>query len=191
LKALARFLGQGKLPRSYRPGKLLQLVAVDLAQHRFEMGPPHQGRFVAQGGGLPNFEAQEEVVKNFLGHLTVILWRFSLPAPPAEPGWAVIRSSGRIRRMGIEGLTKEGDAAFSESVGRLIDHAGFARALQVLDFKRYEIHRERSSWRADVELIGASEVIAALPPMRRYIRLYPDQRSALLGSFMAMGQVLG
>ena len=167
------------------------MVAIDLSQHRLEMDHPHHGRFVAQGEGLPSFEAHEEVVKNFLGHITVIMWRFSVPAPSGEPGWAVIRTTGGLRRIGVEGLTREGDAAFSESLGRLVGHAGFARALQVLDFKRYELHRERTSWRTEVELIGASEVIAAMPPMRRYIRLYPDQRSALLGSFMAMEQVLG
>ena len=49
-----------------------------------------------------------------------------------------------------------------------------------LDFKRYELLAEAGAYRVETELIGASEVITALPPMRRYIRLYPDQKSALI-----------
>ncbi|MFQ5967353.1 MAG: DUF3156 family protein [Acidimicrobiia bacterium] len=191
MNSVARFLGKGKLPRSYRPGKLLSRIAVDLRQHELELASPNRGRFLTKGGGLPSFDVHEDVIKNFLGHITVVVFGYSMPAPEGRSGHAVLRNTGRLKRTGVEAVVKEGDAAFTEAVDRLITNKGFERALIELDFKRYELRREANVWRAETELIGASEVITAFPPKRIYVRLYPDQRSALLGSFTAMEQVLG
>ena len=42
---------------------------------------------------------------------------------------------------------------------------------------------------ATVELMGASYVSIAFPPMRSYIRLYPDQREALVATFGELERV--
>jgi hypothetical protein len=43
---------------------------------------------------------------------------------------------------------------------------------------------------ARVELMGASHVAIALPPMRSYVRLYDDQREALLSTLAELGRAL-
>lgn len=154
------------------------------------MTAAREARFETTAGGVPSFNAREDVIKNFLGHVAVVVFSQTVPASDGVRGRAVIRNTGGLRSTGIEGLVKEGDEALGEAIDRLVAHRGFERALLALDFKRYEIQRLDQAFRADVELMGASEVITALPPMRHYIRLYPDQRDALLESFLAMEQAL-
>jgi hypothetical protein len=49
-----------------------------------------------------------------------------------------------------------------------------------LDFTKFEIHGDAAGSRVRVELMGASHVAIALPPIRSYVHLYPDQRDAMV-----------
>jgi hypothetical protein len=60
-----------------------------------------------------------------------------------------------------------------------------------LDFTRFAILGGASGWSAEVELVGASHVAIALPPMRSYVRLHADQRQAMVGSLTRLGELIG
>ena len=81
------------------------------------------------------------------------------------------------------------DAAqlFADDLGSDID---FARATSPLDFTRFEVERTEGQWVATVELMGASFVSLALPPMRSYVRLHADQRDSLIASLSALSSLI-
>lgn len=64
--------------------------------------------------------------------------------------------------------------------GLIADDETFTVSAMALDFTRFEVDRSGGGWLATVELMGASFVSLALPPMRSYVRLYADQRRALV-----------
>jgi hypothetical protein len=69
------------------------------------------------------------------------------------------------------------------------DHRLTERALP-LDFTRFEVANDGQTWVTGIELMGATLVKIAFPPMRSYVRLYPDQRDALVGTLTELERAL-
>jgi hypothetical protein len=59
-----------------------------------------------------------------------------------------------------------------------------------LDFTRFELVRADGQWSSTIDLMGASYVSLALPPMRSYLRLHADQRQALVETLTALNSLL-
>lgn len=180
-----------KVPRSYRAGDLLSLLSSDLPGHNLERDAVAQGRFVPKSRGLPGFEARERVITHFLGHVTVTVFTHRPPGTDPGRGRASLRTSGTIRRTGLDPKVIDGNGDAESIATFLCDDPAFRESALDLDFKRFELIGDRDGWTAEIELVGASQVVTAIPPIRRYIRLYPDQRDALLGVFRSMDMVLG
>jgi hypothetical protein len=127
--------------------------------------------------------------RRFLGREQNVRFSTSATARSTQPALLRLRHTGRLRREGIEVSVLEGDAEASMTAHRIEADPAFFEAVVPLDFTRFEVRREKGRWTADVELMGAAMVSMALPPMRSYVRLYPDQRDALvdtLGRLMSL-----
>lgn len=167
---------------------LLDLLAADLAGYRRE-DTPTGARFTPAGPGQP-LEVSVKVERRFLGRTEVARFHLSVPASSAGPGRIRIRHTGARTRIGIEALVKEGDRGVSVLAAMLEDDERLASASLPLDFKRFELVRDEAEWQVSVELMGASLVAIAMPPMRSYVRLFPDQRAALAATFSELRRVL-
>lgn len=178
-----------RFPRSYKEGRLLRLLAGDLPGHWVEQASASRARFVPVNGG-PVIDVKERVDRRFLGHNEIAQFEVRAPASGSGTARLQIRHTGRMRRDGVKVTVAEGN----ESVGALADaiegDRPFVTAVTPLDFTRYDVKRASGEWVANVELMGASFVSLALPPMRSYIRLHPDQRAALVDSFAALLNVI-
>lgn len=102
-----------------------------------------------------------------------------------------VHHTGRLRR-GNPGVTVEHGSG--EAVGlaaALMSDAEFVAAVSSLDFTRFDLELEGDSCVTTVELMGATFVSIAFPPIRSYIRLHGDQRDALIASLVALERVVG
>jgi hypothetical protein len=141
------------------------------------------------GDGL-HFTVQERVESMFLAHTVCCEFRLQVPLAPAlaalPPARMVIRHSGMLRRQGIacivEGSREE---AVLDMARRLETDPLVISALLPLDFRRCELHLAEDCWQLRIEHFGASELVTTMPPMRRYIRLVSEQRTAMLRSLLA------
>lgn len=84
-----------------------------------------------------------------------------------------------------------GDSAAVDLARAFESDAVFAASILPLDFTRFDVELSAGQCVATVELMGASFVSLALPPMRSYVRLHPDQRKALVASLSALANVIG
>lgn len=178
-----------RFPRSYKEGRLLRLLAGDLPGHWVEQASARQARFVPVNGG-PVIEVTERVDRRFLGHNEIAQFEVRAPTSGAESARLQIRHTGRMRRNGVKVMVAEGSESVRALATAIEGHSPFVTAVLPLDFTRFEVRRESEQWVAVVELMGASFVSLALPPMRSYIRLHPDQRAALVDSFAALLNVI-
>lgn len=88
-------------------------------------------------------------------------------------------------------MLKLGDAqALAPLIERIQHDAALNAALLPLDFKRCMLTRNEAGWQVEIEHFGASEVVNRLPSMRRYIRLTPEQRQALLNDLAELQALL-
>lgn len=101
-----------------------------------------------------------------------------------------LRHTGGMRRSGLTAAVLQGDGRAQRVAEALGADRGLAEAALPLDFTRFEIHGESSGCWSRVELVGASHVAIALPPIRSYVRLYPDQREALVAALTEVDRVL-
>jgi hypothetical protein len=173
---------------SLRNVNLADLVAADLpGYHR---RPAEQGavHFDPDNGGMP-LEMTQKVERRFLGRTTVARFHSTLVSP-ADKCRLVIRHKGFRRRAGIEVSVVEGGVFASAIALKLEDDRDLIQAIAPLDFKRFELRSDGETWRTTVELVGASLVAIAFPPIRSYVRLYPDQRSALISTFHSVSRAL-
>jgi hypothetical protein len=178
-----------RLPRSYREGRLLRLLAGDLPGHWVEQASPGRARFVPVNGG-PVFDVTERVDRRFLGHNEIAQFEVRLPSSATGAGRIQVRHTGRLKREGVRATIAEGDATVQTLATAIETDAPFVAAALPLDFTRFDIRRVGEEWVATVELMGASYVTVALPPMRSYVRLHSDQRDALVDSFSALSAVI-
>jgi hypothetical protein len=178
-----------RLPRSYKEGRLLRLLAGDLPGHWVEQSSPGRARFVPVNGG-PVIDVRERVDRRFLGHNEIAQFQSSAPATSPGPAHLRIRHTGRLKRDGVEVTVTDGDESVRALARAIEADVPFVAAVLPLDFTRFEIRRRDRGWLCTVELMGASYVSLALPPMRTYVRLHTDQREALVDSFSAVIAVI-
>jgi hypothetical protein len=180
---------RGFFPRSYHQGRLLRLLAGDMPGHSMDLQRPDRARFTPTGGG-PVIEVTEHVDRRLLGHSEIARFETRNPATSAEPGRMLLRHTGRWKRDGIAVVvTGGGDVAVS--LARALEgDERFVAASLPLDFTRFELASVEGEWRSTVELMGASYVSVALPPMRSYVHLHPDQRRALLETLATLSDVV-
>lgn len=171
---------EGGLPSS----RLVALLAGDLPGHRLERDA-RGCRFVPLQGG-PALTVTERVERRFLGRTEIAQFRMEIEDPSSAPARLQVRHTGRLKRGGVEVVVDEGDEVAEQMAASLRHNDRFSEATLTLDFTRYDVAHVDGVWKVTVELMGASHVKIALPPMRNYVRLYPDQRDALLNSFEAL-----
>lgn len=172
-------------------GRLVGLVEGDLSGYRRETRDDGMVRFVPVGAG-PVVEVVSRIEKRFLGRTEVAVFRvaidfFSLP----EKSIVALRHTGGLKRTGVTAVMVEGGEPGERVATALAADAELVEALMPLDFTRFEIVFDPVECRVEVELMGASHVAIALPPIRSYVHLYPDQREALASGLEAVWRILG
>jgi hypothetical protein len=167
-------------------GRLLSLVTADLPGHRVEVAEPGGARFVPIGGG-PVLWVGTRVEKRFLGRTEIAVFQTHFPNPSGVPAELEVRHTGGRTRTGVEIRGRGSGGDYLQSA--LADDHGFADAALPLDFKRFDLVSDAETLTATIELMGASYVTIAFPPMRSYVRLYPDQREALVATFGELERV--
>lgn len=68
--------------------------------------------------------------------------------------------------------------------------ATLRQTLAELDYRRFYLHLEKGRWSCEIEPLGASEVVCHLPPVRRYLRLLPQQRMLLLSVLSMLNEAM-
>jgi hypothetical protein len=176
-----------------RPGppssRLVGLIEGELPGYRREMVDGGRVRFVPVGDG-PVFELASRIEKRFLGRTEIAVFRAGIDLSPPGEATVALRHTGGLKRTGVTAVLVEGDEYGERVASALATDPGVAEALMPLDFTRFEVLSDPIGCRAEVELMGASLVAIALPPIRSYVHLYPDQRAAMLSGLEAVRRVV-
>lgn len=179
---------------STKPGlpssRLVTLLEGDLPGYRRETGDDGRIRFVPTDDGFV-LEVASRIEKRFLGRTEVAVFESDVGRSLPEKATIELKHTGGIKRSGVTAALIEGGDAAQRVTEALASDARLADAVLSLDFTRFEILGDRIGCRARVELMGASHVAIALPPVRSYIHLYPDQREAMARGFAEIRRVLG
>jgi hypothetical protein len=130
------------------------------------------------------------IEKRFLGRTENAVFRARIDCSVPEPSIVALRHTGGLKRTGVTAVLVEGGESGRRVAAALANDRNLAEAVLPLDFTRFEVICDPVGCRAEVELMGASHVAIALPPMRSYIRLYPDQREAMKSGFDAVRRVV-
>jgi len=146
-------------------------------------------RFVPVGEG-PVFELASRVERRFLGRTEVAVFRADIDLSSPEESTVALRHTGGLKRTGVTAVLVEGDESGQRVAAVLASDRRLAEALMPLDFTRFEVICGPAGCRAEVELMGASHVAIALPPIRSYVHLYPDQREAMTRGLEAVRRVV-
>jgi hypothetical protein len=178
-----------RLPRSYKEGRLLRLLAGDLPGYWVEQASPSKARFVPVNGGQV-LDVAERVDRRFLGHNEIAQFQARAPARATAQGRLRIHHTGRLKRDGVKVDVLEGGDAIRALADAIESDAAFVTAVLPLDFTRFEMRCASGEWTSSVELMGASFVSMALPPMRSYVHLHADQRESLVDSLAALSTVI-
>ncbi len=178
-----------RLPRSYQSGRLLSLLAHEFPGHDLERLGEGRAHFIPRGEGQV-IEVRERVDRRFLGHTEIAQFLHTVDVEPGEPARLRVGHSGRLKRQGVEVVVVAGDGDVERLATRISNDEAFTGPGLALDFTKFEMERSPRQWTVTVELMGASFVSLALPPMRSYVRLHEDQREALLAALKALGDHL-
>jgi hypothetical protein len=162
---------------------LIGLLEGDLTGYRLERRHGDAARFVSESGSGPVLEVTEKVERRFLGRTRVARFGATFPCQGWPTETLQVRHTGGFRRRGV---SIQSDVPDSALAALLESDDAFVAATTALDFKLYEIAVREGTCTATVELMGASLVAIALPPIRSYVRLYPDQRVALVDGLAAL-----
>jgi len=157
--------------------------------HQLEQESPGKGRFLPRDGG-PVIEVVERVDRRFLGHTEIAQFRMASSGADRGHAHLTIRHTGRMSRQGVAVHVSSGDGAIRRLAERIATAESFTTAAMTLDFTRFEVVRVDGEWSSTIELMGASFVSLALPPMRSYVRLHADQRQALVDTLTALNNQL-
>lgn len=169
--------------------RLTGLVGGDLPGHQRVDDGEGSVRF-APGDGGPILELRSRLERRFLGRTEIAVFETGYETSFPQPFAVELRHAGKFRRSGVT-VTRRDDTAVSERVAEAFDaDPELSEVALPLDFTHFEVRGGKEGCRARVELVGASHVAVALPPMRSYVRLYPDQREALVRSFTEVGRIL-
>jgi hypothetical protein len=155
-----------------------------------ESHPSGQARFIPRDEG-PVLSVGVTERRRFLGRQQIARFSVSAAADSSDAALLHLRHTGRLRREGIEVSVVEGDEGASETARSIGSDPAFLDAVMPLDFTLFESRRGRGQWAVTVELMGATVVSMALPPVWSYVRLYPDQRAALIASLVRVTALLG
>lgn len=170
--------------------RLVALLEGDLPGHRRETGDDGQIRFVSAEDG-PVIEVSSRIEKRFLGRTEIAVFEMDLGVALPEESIIELRHTGGFKRSGVTAVAVEGGEEAGLVAAALASDVAVSEALLPLDFTRFEVHRDPVGSRARVELVGASQVAIALPPIRSYIHLYPDQLEAMVKGIEEVRRVLG
>ncbi|KMN35580.1 hypothetical protein VI26_10815 [Chromobacterium sp. LK1] len=177
-------------PRGYRPGATLARLRSDWPGLEGEAASAAEQSF-AFPHGVWSFLVRERVEAGWMAHLVACEFCLSLPVSDPVPARIRLRHRGAWRRQGVAVDLLAGDAVrLAPLLQALRADADVCAALMPLDFRRCELRGGVDGWSLLIEPFGASEVVCLLPPLRRYIRLGPIQRLALLASMAACRRVL-
>jgi hypothetical protein len=146
-------------------------------------------RFVPIGDG-PVVELASRIEKRFLGRTEIAVFRAGICRSLPEESVVALRHTGGLKRTGVTAVLVEGGESGGRLASALATDPSLAEALMPLDFTRFEVFCGPAGCCAEVELMGASHVAIALPPIRSYIHLYPDQREAMTRGLEAVRRVV-
>lgn len=181
------------MARSTRPGppssRLAGLVEAELSGYRREAGDEGRVQFVPVADG-PVFELASRIEKRFLGRTEIAVFRAGIDVSPPEESVVALRHTGGLKRTGVTAVVVEGGESAERIASALATDRSLTEALMPLDFTRFEVIGGPAGSRAEVELMGATHVAIALPPIRSYIHLYPDQRDAMTRGLEAVRRVV-
>ncbi len=181
------------MARSSRPGppssRLAGLVEGELSGYRREAGDEGRVRFVPVADG-PVFELASRIEKRFLGRTEIAVFRAGIDVSLPEESVVALRHTGGLKRAGVTAVVVEGGESAERVASALATDDSLTEPLMPLDFTRFEVIGGPTGCRAEVELMGATHVAIALPPIRSYIHLYPDQRDALTRGLEAVRRVV-
>lgn len=158
--------------------RLAGLIEGELAGYRLDTDDEGRVRFVPVGEG-PVLEVASRIEKRFLGRTEIAVFRAPIDVSPPEEMIVALRHTGGLKRTGVTAVGMDGGESAQRVATALASDHGVAEALMPLDFTRFEVIGGPGGSRAEVELMGASHVAIALPPIRSYVHLYPDQREAM------------
>jgi len=179
--------------RVSRPGppssRLAGLVEGELSGYRRETGDDRRVRFVPIGDG-PVVELASRIEKRFLGRTEIAVFRAGIDRSLPEESIVALGHTGGLKRTGVTAVLVEGGESGGRLASALATDPSLAEALMPLDFTRFEVICGPAGCLAEVELMGASHVAIALPPIRSYIHLYPDQREAMTRGLEAVRRVV-
>ena len=171
------------------PGaSLFDLLSADLSSYRREGASAGGERFVPSKGG-PSIEVTQREERRFMGRTTIARFH-TTHAGATAPGALELRHTGRRRRIGIEAVVISGGHGMVAVADSIASDEDLVAAALPLDFTRFELRSDGTEWRSAVELMGATMVAIALPPMRSYVHLYPDQLEALSATLGQLARVL-
>lgn len=169
--------------------RLTALIDGDLPGYRRETGDEGRVRFVPVGGG-PVFELASRIEKRFLGRTEVAVFRADLDLSLAQESIVALRHTGGLKRTGVTAVLVEGGESGQRVATALASDPSLAKAVMPLDFTRFEVICGPAGCWAEVELMGASHVAMALPPIRSYVHLYPDQHEAMTRGLVEVRRVV-
>jgi len=158
--------------------RLAGLIEGDLSGYRREAGDDRRVRFVPAGDG-PVFELASRVEKRILGRTEIAVFRAGIDVSLPDESIVALSHTGGLKRTGVTAIAVEGRESGQRVAAALASDHSLAEALMPLDFTRFEVVSGPTGCHVEVELMGASHVAIALPPIRSYVHLYPDQRHAL------------
>jgi hypothetical protein len=158
--------------------RLAGLVEGDLSGYRRETGDDGRVRFAPLADG-PVLELASRVEKRFLGRTEIAIFRAGFDISSPEESIVALKHTGGLKRTGVTAVLVEGGESGERVAAALATDPSLAESIMPLDFTRFEVICDPAGCRAEVELMGASHVAIALPPIRSYVHLYPDQREAM------------
>lgn len=169
--------------------RLVGLIEGELSGYRREMSHDRRVRFAPVGEG-PVLEVASRIEKRFLGRTEIAVFRVDMNVSLPEETTVALRHTGGLKRTGVTAVGVEGGEPAQRVATALASDHGVSEALMPLDFTRFEVIGGPAGCRAEVELMGASHVAIALPPIRSYVHLYPDQREAMTGGLDEVRRVV-
>lgn len=141
-------------------------------------------------GDGPVFELASRIEKRFLGRTEIAVFRADIDVSLPEEAVVALRHTGGLKRTGVTAVVVAGGESSERVASALATDRSLTQALMPLDFTRFEVICGPAGCRAEVELMGATHVAIALPPIRSYIHLYPDQRDAMTRGLEAVRRVV-
>lgn len=169
--------------------RLASLIEGDLAGYQRDIDADGRARFVPVADG-PVFDVASRVERRFLGRTEIAVFGVDLDVAFGEEGTIEIRHTGRLKRTGVTTLMGKGGKSVQHLASALASDGQVAQALQPLDFTRFDILLDPERCRLEIQLMGASHVAVALPPIRSYVHLHHDQRQAMIAGIGEVERVI-